>query len=236
MAKKNEEKEMEVVKGLELQRYMGKWYEIASMPSRFQPKNGSNTTATYSLNNDNTVHVVNETFSDGKKASIEGTAYKIDANSDDAKFKVKFMVPPFLPIIPVYGNYWVLRLDPDYRWAMVGEPSRKYLWVRTHIPSFSVPLSYFCVLGGVAEGTRLTFEGFLIAKIESVWVWMIQILCREREMAEETYNELVECAREQGYDVSRLRKTQQSAAAEAEEAGASKDKSGLWWIKSLFGK
>eukprot|EP00252_Welwitschia_mirabilis_P019534 TRINITY_DN453_c0_g1_i1.p1 TRINITY_DN453_c0_g1~~TRINITY_DN453_c0_g1_i1.p1 ORF type:complete len:191 (+),score=15.77 TRINITY_DN453_c0_g1_i1:141-713(+) len=190
MAKKNEEKEMEVVKGLELQRYMGKWYEIASMPSRFQPKNGSNTTATYSLNNDNTVHVVNETFSDGKKASIEGTAYKIDANSDDAKFKVKFMVPPFLPIIPVYGNYWVLRLDPDYRWAMVGEPSRKYLW----------------------------------------------ILCREREMAEETYNELVECAREQGYDVSRLRKTQQSAAAEAEEAGASKDKSGLWWIKSLFGK
>jgi len=121
--------DLQVVKGLDLQRYMGVWYEIASMPSFFQPKNGINTRATYSLNEDSTVHVLNETFVNGKKSSIEGSAYKVDPKSEDAKFKVKFMVPPFLPLIPVYGNYWVLLLDEDYQWALIGEPSLKSLWV-----------------------------------------------------------------------------------------------------------
>eukprot|EP01018_Ginkgo_biloba_P006702 Gb_26167 [translate_table: standard] len=125
---------LEVVKGLDLERYVGRWYEIASMPSRFQPKNGINTRATYSLNTDGTVHVVNETWTDGKRSSIEGTAYKVDAKSEEAKFKVKFYLPPFLPIIPVYGDYWVLLVDDDYQWALIGEPSRKYLWVLSRQP------------------------------------------------------------------------------------------------------
>ncbi|KAF2309866.1 hypothetical protein GH714_005420 [Hevea brasiliensis] len=64
-------KEMEVVKGVDLKRYMGRWYEIASFPSRFQPKNGVNTRATYTLNEDGTVHVLNETWTDGKRGYIE---------------------------------------------------------------------------------------------------------------------------------------------------------------------
>jgi len=128
---------LQVVKGIDLQRYMGLWYEIASMPSFFQPKNDENTRATYSLNDDGTVHVLNETFTDGKKSSIEGTAYKADPKSDEAKLKVKFMVPPFLPIIPVYGNYWVLQLDEDYQWALIREPSLKYLWVTIFSPIYS---------------------------------------------------------------------------------------------------
>lgn len=71
-------KELEVVKGLDLQRYMGRWYEIASFPSRFQPKSGINTRATYTLKEDSTVNVLNETWTDGKRGSIEGTAYKAD--------------------------------------------------------------------------------------------------------------------------------------------------------------
>jgi apolipoprotein D and lipocalin family protein len=133
---------LQVVKGIDLQRYMGLWYEIASMPSFFQPKNGENTRATYSLNDDGTVHVLNETFTDGKKSSIEGTSYKADPKSDEAKLKVKFTVPPFLPIIPVYGNYWVLQLDEDYQWALVGEPSLKNLWVKSsplYIPQWWPP-------------------------------------------------------------------------------------------------
>jgi len=122
-------KEMKVEKGVDLQRYMGRWYEIASFPSRFQPKNGANTRATYTLKEDGSVHVLNETFSDGKRGFIEGTAYKADPNSDEAKLKVKFYVPPFLPIIPVVGDYWVLFLDQDYQYALIGQPSRKYLWV-----------------------------------------------------------------------------------------------------------
>ncbi|KAK8954332.1 hypothetical protein KSP39_PZI001608 [Platanthera zijinensis] len=122
-------REMSVVHGLDLERYVGRWYEIASMPSFFQPSNGQNTRATYALNADNTVHVLNETWSAGKRSFIEGTAYKADPNNDEAKFKVKFYLPPFLPVIPVLGNYWVLYLDADYSYALVGEPSRKYLWI-----------------------------------------------------------------------------------------------------------
>uniref|UniRef100_A0A1D1YGP0 Outer membrane lipoprotein blc n=1 Tax=Anthurium amnicola TaxID=1678845 RepID=A0A1D1YGP0_9ARAE len=121
--------EMEVVRGLDLERYMGRWYEIASFPSRFQPKDGADTRATYALNPDGTVRVLNETWSGGKRGSIEGTARKADPGSDEAKLKVKFYVPPFLPIIPVVGDYWVLYLDPDYQYALVGQPSRRYLWI-----------------------------------------------------------------------------------------------------------
>ncbi|KAL8480433.1 hypothetical protein ACS0TY_027099 [Phlomoides rotata] len=107
-------KEMKVVRNLVTERYMGRWYEIALFPSFFQPKNGKDTRATYNLNSDgSTVHVLNETWSDGKRNSIEGTAYKANPKSDEAKLKVKFYFPHFLPLIPVTGNYWVLYVDPD---------------------------------------------------------------------------------------------------------------------------
>ncbi|KAK8550491.1 hypothetical protein V6N12_039197 [Hibiscus sabdariffa] len=130
------QKTMEVVKNLDIEKYMGRWYEIASFPSRFQPKNGVNTRATYTLNEDGTVHVLNETWSDGKRGYIEGTAYKADPKSEEAKLKVKFYVPPFLPIIPVVGDYWVLYIDDDYQYALIGQPSRNYLWIlcrQTHM-------------------------------------------------------------------------------------------------------
>ncbi|KAK4257524.1 hypothetical protein QN277_007101 [Acacia crassicarpa] len=122
-------KEMDVVRNLDVERYMGRWYEIASFPSRNQPKDGANTRATYTLNPDGTVHVLNETWSGGKRGYIEGTAYKVDSKSDEAKLKVKFYVPPFLPIIPVTGDYWVLYIDNDYQYALIGQPSRNYLWI-----------------------------------------------------------------------------------------------------------
>lgn len=140
-------KEMTVVRGLDLERYMGRWYEIASFPSFFQPKNGENTRATYTLNPDGTVHVLNETWSNGKRDAIEGTAYKADPNSDEAKLKVRFYLPPFLPLFPVVGNYWVLYVDEEYQYALVGEPTRKYLWV-IYIAAFSfcLHISFACML------------------------------------------------------------------------------------------
>lgn len=132
------QKPMEVVKNLDIERYIGRWYEIASFPSRFQPKNGVNTRATYTLREDGTVNVLNETFVDGKRGYIEGTAYKADPNSDEAKLKVKFYVPPFLPIIPITGDYWVLYIDDAYQVALIGQPSRKYLWVCLFFFFFSV--------------------------------------------------------------------------------------------------
>ncbi|XP_057967687.1 temperature-induced lipocalin-1 [Malania oleifera] len=181
-------KEMEVVKGVDLQRYMGRWYEIASFPSRFQPKNGVNTRATYTLKEDGTVHVLNETWSDGKRGAIEGTAYKADPKSDEAKLKVKFYVPPFLPIIPVVGDYWILFLDDDYHYALIGQPTRKYLW----------------------------------------------ILCRQTHLDDEIYNQLVQKAKDEGYDVSKLHKTPQTDPPPEEEGP--KDTKGIWWFKSILGK
>ncbi|KOM40225.1 hypothetical protein LR48_Vigan04g042300 [Vigna angularis] len=181
--------EMKVVKGVDLKRYMGRWYEIASFPSRFQPKDGENSRATYTLNEDGTVHVLNETWSGGKRGYIEGTAYKADPKSDEAKLKVRFYVPPFLPIIPVVGDYWVLFLDDDYQYALIGQPSRKCLW----------------------------------------------ILCRQTNMDDAIYNQLVQNAISEGYDVSKLQKTPQSDPPPEAEEG-SQDNKGIWWIKSLFGK
>ncbi|TYI25532.1 hypothetical protein ES332_A05G056300v1 [Gossypium tomentosum] len=182
------QKTMEVVKNLDIKRYMGRWYEMASFPSRFQPRNGVNTRATYTLNEDGTVHVLNETFTDGKRGFIEGTAYKADPQSDEAKLKVKFYVPPFLPIIPIVGDYWVLHLDDDYQYALIGQPSRNYLWV----------------------------------------------LCRQTHMDDEIYNQLVQKAKDEGYDVSKLHKTPQSNPP-PEGDDTPKDTKGIWWIKSLLG-
>ncbi|MBA0806969.1 hypothetical protein Gohar_022808 [Gossypium harknessii] len=182
------QKTMEVVKNLDIKRYMGRWYEIASFPSRFQPRNGVNTRATYTLNEDGTVHVLNETFTDGKRGFIEGTAYEADPQSDEAKLKVKFYVPPFLPIIPIVGDYWVLYVDDDYQYALIGQPSRNYLWV----------------------------------------------LCRQTHMDDEIYNQLVQKAKDEGYDVSKLHKTPQSDPP-PEGDDAPKDTKGIWWIKSLLG-
>lgn len=153
-------KEMEVVKGIDLERYMGRWYEIASFPSRFQPKDGVNTRATYTLKPDGTVNVLNETWSGGKRSYIEGSAYKADPNSDEAKLKVKFYVPPFLPIIPVVGDYWVLYLDSDYQYALIGQPSRKYLWVCLSFDSFPLLFSFLLGLCLIQEKTVFLDMGF----------------------------------------------------------------------------
>lgn len=182
-------KEMEVVRNLELGRYMGRWYEIGSIPSRNQPKDGVNTRVNYCLRDDGTIHVLNETWSGGKRGYIEGTAYKVDPNSDEAKLKVKFYLPPFLPIIPILGDYWVLHIDEDYQYALIGQPSRNYLW----------------------------------------------ILCRKPHLDEDIYNQLVEKAKEVGYDVSKLHKTPQ-ADPPPEYEDAPEDNKGIWWIKSIFGK
>ncbi|KVH95060.1 Calycin [Cynara cardunculus var. scolymus] len=84
------------------------------------PTSGINTRDTYTLNSDGTVNVLNKTWSDRKRGFIKGTAYKADPESDEAKLKV---------IIPVTGDYWVLYLDDDYQYALIGQPSRNSLLI-----------------------------------------------------------------------------------------------------------
>jgi len=117
------EPELTVVDSVELDRYLGTWYEIASYPAWFQ-KNCTAVSAQYSLRDDGLIKVVNSCHKgslDGKLKRSKGRAKVVDTDTN-AKLKVSFFGP-------YWGDYWVIDLDPDYQWAVVGEPKRKYLWI-----------------------------------------------------------------------------------------------------------
>lgn len=113
---------------VDLQRYVGRWYEIARYPNRFQRKCQSDTTATYTLRADGKIQVANACRQkDGSITTATGTAKVVDATTN-AKLKVTFFWP-------FYGDYWIIGLGPEYQYAIVGEPSRKYLWILSRTPT-----------------------------------------------------------------------------------------------------
>ena len=118
------------VEQVDLGRYCGTWYEIARLPNSFQRKCACCTSAEYSLLQDGKIRVVNRCRkADGSPSIAEGIAKKEDPNGSNAKLKVRF-APSWLGWIPfVWGTYWIIDLAPDYSYAVVGEPSRKYLWI-----------------------------------------------------------------------------------------------------------
>lgn len=112
---------MPTVDKVEVERYLGKWYEIAVIPNRFQSMCVADTRAEY-RKDENSIKVINRCRKqDGKIEVADGIAKIVDG-SNNAKLKVSFFRP-------FYGNYWILDLDPNYQWVLVGEPSRKYGWV-----------------------------------------------------------------------------------------------------------
>lgn len=118
----------QAVDKVDIQRYAGQWYEIAHLPMYFQRKCVANTTAQYSVNPDQTLSVLNScSTTEGGKISSEGVAYS--QNEGNSKLKVSFL-PKGLRWLPfTKGHYWVLRIDPEYKVALVGGPSDKYLWI-----------------------------------------------------------------------------------------------------------
>ncbi len=123
--------ELRVVDELDLERYMGTWYEIASIPASFQRRCASNTTATYTLREDGSVEVVNACRrADGRLLEARGRAWPGDA---PAKLRVSFAVVLGIPLFT--APYWVIDLAPDYSYAVVGHPSRDYGWVLARQPA-----------------------------------------------------------------------------------------------------
>jgi len=124
----NKMPELKTVAKVELSRYLGLWYEIARIDQTFQ-KGCVATTAEYSLKDDGRIKVLNkcrkETV-DGKEKSAEGVAWVVDKETN-AKLKVSFFWP-------FSGKYWVIDLEPEYKWAVVGDPSREYLWILSRSP------------------------------------------------------------------------------------------------------
>ncbi len=119
---------LKVVESVDLQRYLGKWYEIASYPAWFQ-KGCTGSTAEYSKLPDGRIQVINRCRKkrlDGTLKESKGKAEVVD-KSTNAKLKIWFFWP-------FKGDYWIIELDDDYRWAVVGEPGRKYLWILSRTP------------------------------------------------------------------------------------------------------
>ena len=116
------------VKELDIKHYMGKWYEIARFPHSFE-KNLVGVTATYSQRDDGKLRVLNEGYKKtlaGKQSQAEGKA-KIPDKNKPGKLKVSFF-------LNFYADYYVLELDENYQYAMIGSSSDKYFWILSRTP------------------------------------------------------------------------------------------------------
>ncbi len=140
---------LEVVPHVDLEKYLGKWYEIAHLPAKFQD-GCSETTATYSLNDDGTISVRNECKRNGKLKTAKGKAKVVD-QATGAKLKVSFFWP-------FYGDYWIVKLGSNYEYSVVGTPDRKYLWLLSRTPQMDERL--FSELTEFARS-----QGFDIARL-----------------------------------------------------------------------
>ena len=123
---RNNDEPLQTVQYVELEKYLGKWYEIAAFPQRFQ-QGCSDTFAEYSLNADGSIAVKNSCIKDGKVSVADGEAHVVDKKTN-AKLTVQFQWP-------FKGKYWIIGLAHDYSYALVGHPNRKYLWILGRRPN-----------------------------------------------------------------------------------------------------
>jgi apolipoprotein D and lipocalin family protein len=128
------EPNLATVAHVDLARYQGTWHEIARLPMWFQ-RGCVRSAASYTLEPDGTVRVVNRcTTEDGTEKTAEGRAFVTDA-ATNARLEVEFD-SWFSRLFPgvARGDYWVIHLEPDYSVAVVGHPSREYLWILAREP------------------------------------------------------------------------------------------------------
>ena len=126
---------LQVVEQVDLERYLGTWYEIASIPQRFQ-RNCYGSQAQYSTLNATTIRVINScrkgSFT-GPLSRVRGKAFVVDTTTN-AKLEVQFFWP-------FRGDYWIIELDEDdYQYAVVGHPDRDYLWILSREPQMAPEL------------------------------------------------------------------------------------------------
>ena len=144
---------LETVQSVDLKKYAGKWYEIASFPQYFQ-KGCHCTTAEYTLTDQGYVIVENRCNKgsvNGKESYIKGKAF-IEEGSSNAKLKVQFFWP-------FKAKYWIIDLADDYSYAVVGHPNKKYLWILSRTPKMDAKI-YPQIL------TRIQLKGFDLSKIQ----------------------------------------------------------------------
>jgi len=122
--------ELKTVDYVDLERYQGKWYEITKIPNRFE-KNLIYVTANYTLKENGKIKVLNDGYNT-KKGKYEKAVGEAKVNGP-GKLGVSFFKP-------FYGDYYIMELDEDYQWVLVGSPSRNYLWILARTPQISEEL------------------------------------------------------------------------------------------------
>ncbi len=118
---------------VDLNRYLGRWYEICRLPLKWEDKIATDISASYSRTENGSVRVDNRCFDgEGKPTQSVGEAKPVDETN--SRLKVSFL-PKFIRWIPfTEGDYWILKLDPEYRFSLVGTPDRKHLWLLAREP------------------------------------------------------------------------------------------------------
>jgi apolipoprotein D and lipocalin family protein len=146
---------LETVDKVDIEKYKGSWYEIARFEHRFE-EGCKNVTATYELRDDGKIKVINRCtdIESNKRKEATGVAYAVD--DTNSKLKVSFFRP-------FYGDYWIIDLDKEYRYALVGSPDRKYLWILSRTKTIDEKTKAMIL----AKLPALKFD-------ESKFVWTIQ--------------------------------------------------------------
>jgi len=145
--------DVKAVETLDLDRYMGSWHEIAAIPQFFQRKCVRDTRATYAAAESSLIRVDNVcTREDGGRDRVEGRARRVDTSSQ-SKLQVSFIEVFGEYRFWISGDYWVVALDPSYRWAVVGHPYRRYGWVLAREPRLS-PATLAEIIG------RIKLQGY----------------------------------------------------------------------------
>jgi apolipoprotein D and lipocalin family protein len=130
------------VAAVDLGRYVGLWYEIARVPAWFQSRCERQTTAQYQLRDDGRITVLNQCIKrNGTVDRARGLARVID-RSTNSRLQVSFV--SVLGWRPFWGDYWVLALDPEYRWAVIGDPRRRYGWILSRSPQMDAATLNLC--------------------------------------------------------------------------------------------
>lgn len=135
------------VPSVDLARYSGKWFEIASFPMFFQRNCVADTTAEYAPADHGKITVHNRCRTNSGFDEATGKATVVEG-SGNSRLKVSFFWP-------FKGDYWVLGLDPQYRWAVVGNPNRKYLWVLSRTPQLPPALLEAALASARVQGFDL---------------------------------------------------------------------------------
>jgi apolipoprotein D and lipocalin family protein len=130
------ERELTPVEYVDLTRYQGRWHEIASIPQFFQRKCVKNTMADYTVVSESLMRVTNSCVTkEDKTISSEGRAKPQDGTN--AKLKVTFAKLFDRYLFWFSGKYWVIYLEPNYQYVVIGHPTRDYGWILSRTPDLS---------------------------------------------------------------------------------------------------